>query len=267
MFDFKNNTTVSKEKFESVVPADFQPLYAEDGDVMKLDSSEPWKAAAISALTGSSVALAKARTEITELNKKKDVDLSPLSEYGDSVDTIASGISSAIEEATKAARKGDKSDVERQVAKIKEDLAKGHATELKAKDEVIGGLTGQLKTLLVDNAATKALAEAGAIDADLVLPHIHNHVKAEMGDDGKFSVTVVDAAGDPRYSSTTAAPMQIGELVGEMKAQDKYAPLFRSEKKSGSGTNQQRHTMQRQTQDGDKSSHDKIVAGLEDLNK
>jgi hypothetical protein len=88
---------------------------------------------------------------------------------------------------------------------------------------------------MVRAEAVTALAEAGVIDPELAIPFVEKRVKVEEKD-GKFTVFVTDEAGDIRYSGTTGAPMSIKEFVGEIKADQKFSPLFKSEQRSGGGT-------------------------------
>ena len=242
-FDFQDHQSVPSDKFEKAVPTDFQGLYVEADGNYVLDTKNPVTGAAVSAVSGLSKSLKIARAEAQGL-KGRAVDLAALSEYGDSPETIVEGIQAKIDAIKAASKSKGGEDLERQVTKIKEDLQKAHNVELEVKTKRIEGLTGQLHELLVTSAATAALAEAKAIDVDLVLPHLNKQVKVSE-EDGKFNVNVVDAAGDPRYSGTTGAPMTIKEAVAEMKATQKFELLFESEAHTGGGNN---HTTNRSGQ-------------------
>ena len=242
-FSFTENQTVPSDKFEKTVPADFSGLYVERDGNYVLNSEEGSVASAVKAIVGLDKSLRVARAEAQGL-KGRAVDLAVLSEYGDSPETIVEGIQAKIDAIKAASKSKGGEDLERQVTKIKEDLQKVHNVELEVKTKRLEGLTGQLHELLVTSAATAALAEAKAIDVDLVLPHLNKQVKVSE-EDGKFNVNVVDAAGDPRYSGTTGAPMTIKEAVAEMKATQKFELLFESEAHTGGGNN---HTTNRSGQ-------------------
>ena len=216
------------------VPKDFQGLYSkgEDDKGYVLRSDDEAVTAAVSAITGLNRSLKASRAETRALKGNK-VDLSVLSEYGDAPDKILEGFKTTLADATKGTKTQE--DFQRQISKVKGELAEAHKTELGARDTRIEALTGQLHGILVTGEAKSALGEHGSIDADLALPFLARQIKVSE-EDGKFSVNVVDAAGDPRYSGVTGAPMSVNELVAEMKSQEKYGPLFKSDGKSGAGT-------------------------------
>lgn len=232
-FEFVSNQSVAPDKFESTVPEDFRGLYVEKDGQYVLGSDNPGVSAAVKAVTKLNTSLRAARAEAAGL-KGRSADLSALAEFGDTPDKILEGINTRMEEikATHKTKTGE--ELERKVAKIKEDLSSAHRTEVEKYTKRIEALTGQLHSHLVTSTATAALAEAGAIDVDLVLPHLQTQVKVAE-EDGKFNVFVVDGAGDPRYSGNTGAPMTIKELVAEMRSKDKFAPLFKSDSHSGGG--------------------------------
>lgn len=244
-----------------LVPTDFQPLYEEkEGKhVLKSDSTSK---SAISAITGLHRALKASRAEVKVL-KDGRVDLSPLKEFGDTPQSIAEAFDAKLAEVSKGGHQKSKEELERQVSKIKEDLAKTYTTELEKERTRNGALQNHLYTHLVVAEAKTALAEAGAIDTELALPFIQSQVKVTE-ENGKFSVQVVDKAGDTRYSGETASPMSVRELVGLMKADSKYGPLFKSESRSGGDTKPGERTSVKKIENGsDKAPVDKIRAGLE----
>jgi len=232
-FDFNDNLSVAKDKFATAVPADFHPLYAEKDGMMVLRSEDTSVGSAVRAVTGLNRSLKAARAE-AQAAKGKQADLSKLSEYGDSPDAILESFTKKIAELEAAGKTKTGEELQRQVAKIKEELGTAHRGEIEKYTKRIEALTGQLHSLMVTSAATSALVEAEVVDAELVLPFIHQQVRVGEAD-GKFVVSVVDKAGDPRYSGATGAPMTIAELVREMKATEKFAPLFKSNSHSGGG--------------------------------
>lgn len=260
-FDFSENTSVADI---NSVPQDFRGLYVEGDDgKFTLGSDNEGIKSAVAAVTRLNQALKASRAE-SKAAKGKQIDLSSLSEYGDTPETIAETFNTRVTELNDALKKKPDADaLQRQVEKIKHDLAEAHAGELRAKDARADALTGQLHTILVTNEAKTALAEAGAIDSELAEPFINKQVKVAE-EDGKFSVNVIDAAGDIRYSGVTGAPMTIKELVEEMKQQDKFGPLFKSEAPGGGGKPPLGSPKPGQggTNTSQLSSIDKISAGL-----
>jgi len=256
-FDFNKSLTV--DAIESV-PEDFRGLYVEGEDgKFKLNTDDGSTKSAVAAISRLNKALVASRAE-AKANKAKQVDLSMLAEYGETPEAILEGFNAQIEEARKAGKGKDAEALERQVSKIKEDLQKAHQAEIEAREKRITGLTGQLHQHLVSSAATSALAEAGIIDPDLGMPFVTRQVKVSE-EDGEFKVNVVDNAGDIRYSGSTGAPMTIKELVTEMKGQDKFKSLFKSEAPSGGGAPRTSHQSPKPG-GKDMTSVDKIAAGI-----
>jgi hypothetical protein len=227
-FSFADNKeVVSLDK----VPTDFQGLYKETEEgSFTLDSENPTTKSAVSAIIKLNEALKISRVEAKGL-KGKAVDLSTLSDYGNSVEEIASSFKTKVEELE--SQLAGNSEAKLNLDKIKEDLNKGHAKEIQAKDGKLEALSRQLDRVMVESVAKSTVAEAKG-DIELLMPFVTNQIK-NVEEDGEYKVYVVDAAGDKRFSGTTGEPMSIKELVQEMKGSDKFAKLFLSEQKSGGG--------------------------------
>lgn len=261
MFDFEQHREVADlEK----VPEQFRPLYVEkeEGEGFELSGNETVKSA-VEAIVGLNRSLKAARSD-TKKAKAGKVDLSALSEYGESVDEIVAGVSAKLEELDGQLAAGK--DAKINIDKIKEELAKVHAKDVGVKDTRITALTGQLYKLMVETSARQAL-DGKAIDADLVMPFLTDRIKV-VEEDNVFQVLVVDEQGDRRFSGVTGTAMTIKDLVGEMQKQDKFAPLFKSEAPKGSGHLPGTSVTPTPTIPGQKkTSHDKIRDGLVALGK
>lgn len=237
------------------VPKDFQGLYSQSDDgKVSLRTDDPGVAAATAAILGLNGALVASRAEARNA-KGNRVDLSALADYGSTPQEIAEAVQSRITEAGK----NKNTAVEEQVARIREELSQKHAGDLTAKDKINEALRGQLYTHLVTSEAVKALSEAGAIDPDLILPMLKTQVGV-VEENGGFDVRILGSNGDPRYSTATGNPMSIPELVAEMKGNDKFGPLFKSEKQPGGGKLPGNSSHNRQQEE--LSSVGKISAGL-----
>lgn len=113
-------------------------------------------------------------------------------------------------------------------AKVAADLAK--------KDQTVSALTQQLREQLVDGEAVKAIAAAGG-NAKLLLPIVRAAVKAELGQDGKFSVTLHDEQGKELVSSAEGStrPMTLPEFVSQLRTQAEFKAAFAGSGTGGSG--------------------------------
>lgn len=229
-YDFSNNATV---KSLDEVPADFQSFYTdgEDGTFV-LDTENPVVQKSVSIITGLNKSLAASRREAKD-SKGKQIDLGPLAEFGDSVDAIVEGFASRIAEVQTESGKKSDSDVQKKIDGIKNDLLKANERAVGERDTRIQALTGQLYKQMVTAEAVGALADT-AVSAELALPFVEKFIQVTEVD-GKFVVQVVDEEGLERHGGT-GNPMTIKELVAEMKGQDRYAPLFKSDAKPGGDT-------------------------------
>lgn len=228
-FDFSQSMEVANLEG---VPEQFRPLYGPkaegEGFVLKVD--DPAIKGAVEAILGHSKALKASRAEAKAL-KGKVMDLSPLSEYGASVEEIRAGIEAKVTGLEDQIKGGKQAKID--LDRARAEIAAGFAKEKEALAGRAKSLMDQLEALLADNAARTELADA--VDPDLVLPFVKSNLRV-VEDEGKFQAFVVDADGNRRYSGVTGQPMTIKELVGEMRASEKYRPLFKSETRRGSGS-------------------------------
>lgn len=123
-------------------------------------------------------------------------------------------------------------------------LLEKHATEVAAKDTSMGVLKTQLEKVLIVAEATKAISEQkGSID--LLMPHVLASAKLKPLDNGEYAVEVMDSAGNPRIGDAKGTPMNIPQLVEEMKSSDAFGVAFDGSGQSGGGSNsnsgQQQH--------------------------
>lgn len=243
---FKFPTTVDDI---SNIPDDFKSLYSEEGTM--LDSAAP----VAKAFLGLSAAMEKQRKANEDLRKSK-VDLSPLSGFGDSPAAILESFNNKISEFQNELAKGK--DAKLNLDKLKEDMTKSHEKSLEMVQSKVNAYQAQLYSVLVENAATQAVAEAKG-DTKLLLPFVKAQVKV-LEEDGQLTPVVVDGAGDRKFNGV-GAPMSIRELVSEMKSDPSYGKLFESEAPSGGGSRRSAAVGATKRAD-DMSSVDKISAGL-----
>lgn len=251
-FDFSPVESIDK------VPAQFQKLYADKpGEDGKFTVNPEFNAVA-EALNGFN---RSNKTLRQQLKDNKPTDLSVFAEYGDTPEAILEGFKAKLTEAGGA--KG--AEVQKQIDAAKQSIAEANKKELEKRDQRNQALQGQLYNLIVENAATAAIAELKGVP-ELLLPFIKTQVKVNE-ENGEFKAQVIDAQGEVRYGAT-GSPMTIKELVQEMKAQEKYGRLFESEAPAGSGKppGSGRQPAQRQTA-RELTSAEKIAQGLANRSK
>lgn len=208
------------------VPEQFRSLYSEGADG-KFLVADQFKGVA-GAFTGVYKTLKTVREEAAQA-KKGVVDLSPLAEFGADPASIKAKFDERVAELV--AKGGDAT---KAVEKVRGEMTAANKAALDAANAKTTALQNQLYTHLVDSEAVAAIAEAKGT-VELLMPFLKNQVKV-TDQDGKFIVSVIDAAGEQRYSGVTGSPMTIKELVAEMKANTKYGKLFDSEAAGGTGT-------------------------------
>lgn len=236
------------------VPEQFRSLYDSNAEG-KFVVKDDFKGVA-TALSGLNTSLKAARAEA---KSKTPTDLSALAEYGADPASIKAKFDETVHALQEQITKGG--DAKQNLEKIKQDLAAGHAKEIEKVTRRSEALQTQLYGLLVENAATTAVAELKGIP-ELLLPFIKQQVVVKE-ENGEFKVYVVDSAGDQRYSGLTGSPMSIKELVAEMKANEKYGRLFESDQQQGGGgMNPGGGRRTPPAQKGTLSPNDKISRGI-----
>lgn len=116
--------------------------------------------------------------------------------------------------------------------KLKAQMNDSHAKALAEKDNELGSMRKALEEQMIDAQATAAIAGAKGVP-ELLLPLVQRHVKVS-NENGKYSVIVVDAKGDPRINSKGDA-LTIADLVEEMRQSETYGRAFEASGQSGSG--------------------------------
>lgn len=161
--------------------------------------------------------------------------------------------------------KGGK-EVKTNLEAIKADFNKRLAAELAKKDSELTTMKGSLDRFMIQSSAATALAEAGTVEggSDLIMPIVSKMAKVVLEEGGDYTVKVVDGDNNVRLNNK-GEPMTIKDLVGELKT--KYPMAFKSEVKQGSGKQPGSGKTasgqpQRTPNAGEKSSIDKISAGL-----
>lgn len=100
------------------------------------------------------------------------------------------------------------------------------------------GLTKQLRELMVDRAAMQAIVEAGG-NPKLLMPIVRGAAKAEMAENGKFSVVLVGDDGKELMTRAagSSAPMGFAEFVHTLRDSADFKSAFAGSGVGGSGSN------------------------------
>ena len=249
--------TVLKHEVDSVdtIPENLRTLYAEaNGKYAIPENLRP----VADAITGLFSANTKIRDENKGLMKKAQIDLSGLEDFGEDLPTIKEKLKTRLEELETAAAAGKegKLNVDKVRQEMKAAMDKAVADERKVQD----ALRGTVHKYLVTSGASEALAAEEAI-VELAMPFVERQIKV-VEQDGEFKAVVVDKDGDPRISGGTGQPMTIKELVREMKAQDTFKPLFKSDVKGGGGAQPGKTGAKPTDVKADATPMDRIKAGL-----
>jgi hypothetical protein len=257
IFKFAENQTIDDI---SKVPAEFQCCYVEDGETYKLASDNPVVASLVKNVTSLTGTVTKLRTEVDSV-KAQRFDLSELSEWGTTPTEIAAKFAEEKNELSAKAPKTEEWQAKLNQQRV--DMTTQHTAQLTAKDGQIAGLNSALENELVTARSVAALA-AHKGSPELLMGVITQHVKVVRSDDGKYSTQVVGEDGTARFNAT-GENMSLPELVGELKADPRYARAFESEAPQGGNTRPGSTSGGHSRNNGGKderSSNDKIASGL-----
>lgn len=219
-FDFSKNQEVTKI---DDVPADFRPLYKEKEDKSGfiLDAADPRVKTTVSLVTGLNVALKAARSDA-----KTKIDLTLLKDFGDSPEAIKAKVDDIVAKLQEQVKGVN-------VEKIRKEIEQEGKKKIDELTAQLSSQDGEFKEEFVNQRAAKAIADEKG-DTELLLPIVAAHTEARRIN-GKYTVLVVDADKEIRYSGATGHPMSIKELVAEIKQDKRYGKLFESDKRGGGG--------------------------------
>lgn len=137
-----------------------------------------------------------------------------------------------------------KKQFEARVEAFRAQLETKHKNELTARDQELESRNqrlaqreSQLKQLLIDNAATAAIAAAKG-SVDLLLPHVKNRCRCIESEDGSFyNLEILDANGETMYAATSGSVKKasMADLVEEFKNSNTFAVAFEGSNARGSG--------------------------------
>jgi len=250
-FKFSENETV--EDIEDV-DANLRAFYhkPEGAETYSVREELQSSAAAWDGLSG-------ANQKIRKDNKAllgKQTDLSALSEYGDSTDSILASFTSQKQELSDAleAKKGAVNP-----EKLRTQILEGFAEKEKQYVAKTEALQSQLYNTLVTSEVQSAISKEKG-DMDLLTPFVTSQVNM-VEYNGQLVARVMDSDGEVKFGAT-GTEMTVQELVSNMKKDKKFAKLYESDALNGGGPppNQLNSSGPRNT--AQRTATDKISAGL-----
>ena len=205
MFEFSQNTEM--ESLDSV-PENFRVFYkqSDSGEGFQLNFDDPATASAVASITGLAKSLKASRKDADGFRKQR-VDLSALSEYGETPEAALESFQAKVGELESQLQEGSKAKVD--IDRIREDLSKSHGKELEKRDVLVSSLKDQLYANLVVSEATTAISAQRGV-AELLMPFVKERIRA-VEEEGSVQVYVVDGDGNRRYSGTTGEAVPVAE--------------------------------------------------------
>ena len=220
---------------EDEIPAELRDHYTENDDgqfVLQVDGADGWAVENVAGLK-STLGKLKQRAEKAEktlrrygetLGEQADPErlrdaldeLERLRASGDDDSSRVKTLKAEIESLRQAA----KAEVEKAVQPLKQQLDKR---------------TGQLRSILVEQRLTEAVAKAKGKPYMLV-PILKDRVRLEETDEGALNVIVTDKDGAPMVKGADLSPATPDDLVAELKADPAWSGAFDGSGNSGGGT-------------------------------
>lgn len=192
--------------------------------VLQVDGADGW---ALENVSGLKTALGRERTRADNAEKKvaKFGDLDP--------DTVKTSLDRLTELESLDPKKEADRLAQAKIDAATKQLVEKHNQDMQALTGRNASLTNTVQTLLIDNAAIKAL-EGHKGNVDLLLPHVKSQVRLKDGEDGV--VEVIDREGNVRIGDAQGKPMTVDQLVEEMSKSEKFSQGFAGTGHSGGGT-------------------------------
>lgn len=234
-FDFTKNRNVDDM---AKVPANCKAFYEKDAEEdggFNLRTDEQ-TTAAVAVITGQNIALGKVREEVNVAKKAAAVDLTPLAEYGDTVEAISTSVKSKVDELTNAAS-GKDSDTATRIAAVKKEHGEAIAALKATTDGVIKTKQAELENYMIETSIMHAGAGWDGLNTKLIAPFARQQMQVQEVD-GKPRVVVVGADKEARYSTTPERAgelMQTDELFVEMSEGKDYRQIFPSQQATNGG--------------------------------
>ena len=271
-WDFMENSVVADA---AAVPEQFRGYYVEGEDgKFKLDDKVRPLAEAYS---GVSKRAKKLETEKSQANKQAADRRGELESFKTLVDELGlevpdgvdpkdtpSVIRTAFEDLTNRVKNGK--DIKVNMEKVQQEADKKIAQINEQAEQRVQAMQASLHRYMVGSDATTALAEAGVVEKGtaLLMPQIMKDARVLQDEDGSYVVRIIDENGDAR-SDGRGGFMTVKDRVTELKSE--YPIAFKSETPAGTGTPPRSQQKAAPRQGEEKSSVQKISAGLTALRR
>lgn len=138
-----------------------------------------------------------------------------------------------LKEDQKAAQKKDLED-QGKWEELRVQLVEDHKGELSKKDEAYGeldkkygALKGELENTILDNEIMAQGVVHEALNPKVLNLIVKSSAKVVEAEDGKRVIKVFDADGKERINLKTGKPMNVGDLMVEMKSDEAFAHEFK----------------------------------------
>ena len=230
---------LSKEEFEALA-SHFQSEYTAEGEgfLLNVTAINGW---GLEDIGGLKSALSKEKTNAAAGSKRikeleaqfKDIDPVRAREALGKMEELEKW---DPEEKAAEAKKAFEVSLTEKFGKDKDSLTKKHTDDLTALQGKYDVVAVQLKESIVDAEATRAITAAGG-SIELLGPLVKQRVKMVLQDDGTFKPAIMDAEGNPTFSTRSGSTdwMTIAELVDGLKADKVYGGAFGGSGATGSG--------------------------------
>lgn len=222
------------------VPAEYQGLYTQtDAGYVVADQYKP----IAKNINGLSSNLKDARGSLKTANgeaAERRVALAGFNALFDGIegveDKTPEALRSHLEDLAKKAVKGGKAGeaAAAELEAAKQAITSSFQSKLDEANKVNEGLTGEIRSLLIDNRTTSAIAAAEGNPA-LLSPMIKGECEMRVADTGERVVVILDDKGEPRYNGEGSL-LTIEQRVSELKEDPAFQGAFSGQVRGGSET-------------------------------
>ena len=249
------------------VPAEYHGFYTQTDDGYVVADTHVKIAKNINGLSGN---LKKARSSLTEANSEsadRRVKLAGFTSLFDGLEGIEEqtpeALKTFIDGLAEQAAAGGKTSEETAAAleAAKRAITEKFTAEKAELQGSVDSLTGEIRTLLIDNRTSSAIQAASGNSA-LLAPMLEKECEIRVTDEGQRVVVVLGEDGEPRYNGEGDL-LTIEQRVAEIKEDERFQGAFQGQVRSGADTKTSKRIASRVDADPAKrSAMQNISAGL-----